>query len=74
MSPWEIRRIKAEMIRSRSQVIEAEERISKLQGSKLETELLYAKERKTLEEALRVERKKVVVSFGIFLYIYTYIL
>lgn len=59
MSPWEIRRIKAEMIKSRAQVIEAEERISKLQHLKLDTELLYAKEKKSLEEALHQERQKV---------------
>lgn len=63
MSPWEIRRIKAEMIKSRAQVIEAEERISKLQHLKLDTELLYAKEKKSLEEALNQERQKVLFAF-----------
>ena len=54
-----MRRLKSEMIKSRTQVIEAEERLTKLQGLKLETEILYAKEKKTLEKALQEERLKV---------------
>ena len=61
MSPWEIRRLKSEVIKSRTQVVETEERLTKLQGVKLETEILYAQEKKNLEKALQQERQKVIL-------------
>lgn len=59
MSPWEVRRLKSEVIKSRTQIVEAEERLTKLQGLKLESEILYAQEKKTLEKALQQERLQV---------------
>lgn len=58
-SPWEIRRLKSEIVKYKAQIIQAEERITKLEGLKLETELHYAKEKKVLEETLNNERMKV---------------
>ncbi|XKL63000.1 hypothetical protein PGB90_005364 [Kerria lacca] len=59
-SPWEIRRLKSEIVKYKAQIIQAEERITKLEGLKLETELHYAKEKKVLEETLNNERMKVL--------------
>ncbi|XP_065212117.1 mitotic spindle assembly checkpoint protein MAD1 [Planococcus citri] len=59
MSPWEIRRIKSEVMKSRAQVIEAEERISKLEALNVETTLRYQEEKRTLKKDLDEERSKV---------------
>lgn len=59
MSPWEIRLLKSDAIKFKSQVIEAEERIKKLEGLKLETELHYAREKKIMEDSLSQERARV---------------
>lgn len=60
MSPWEIRRIKSEVMKSRAQVIEAEERISKLEALNIETGLRYQEEKRTLKNDLDEERSKVI--------------
>lgn len=59
MSPWEVRLLKSDAIKFKSQVIEAEERIKKLEGMKLESELYYAREKKVMEDALSQERNRV---------------
>lgn len=59
MSPWEVRRMKSEVMKSRAQVIEAEERISKLESLNLEIGIRYNEEKKTLKHNLDEERSKV---------------
>ncbi len=74
LSPWEIRRLKSETHRSRAQVIEAEERISKLERMKLEMEVHYAGEKRRLEEALNEEREKVFPNFSYTVNWYTFLI
>lgn len=59
MSPWEIRRIKSEVMKSRTQIIDAEARIKKLEALNMELTLCHNNEIKALEENLLQERAKV---------------
>lgn len=58
-SPWEARRLKAELAEARAQIASLEARFNKVYALRRETELVFEQEKNELQRQIEWDRNKV---------------